>query len=140
MTLLNREALLKKDKMKVERVDLEDGNFVFVCQMNGRDRDAFDQSLMIQKTNDKGETSFERNMNDFRARLAVHTICDENGVRLLQDEDAEVLSVNKSAAVLEKIVLTAQRLNKISDEDKTRMVKNSEGGEADDSGSDSALN
>ncbi|MFA5526846.1 MAG: hypothetical protein WC992_08475, partial [Acholeplasmataceae bacterium] len=61
---------------------------------------------------------------DFRAKLAAHTVCDDKGVLILQAGDYETLSQNISAKRLEKIITVAQRLNKITDEDKENLVKN----------------
>lgn len=120
--LLDRSGLLKKEELKKEKVDLGNGEFVFVRQMTGRERDRFEQSLFKEE-----DGKMVRSLDDFRAKLAVNTICGEDGKNLLQPQDIVVLSTNMSAARLEKIVEIAQKLNKISEEDKEAMVKNSEG-------------
>ena len=122
MALLDRKKLLTKEDFKVEKVDLGDGDFVYVRQMSGRERDRFEQSLIIEKPGSK--EGFEKALDDFRAKLAVVTVCDEKGNLLLQPKDAPTLSQSMSAAKLERIVNVAQRLNKISEEDKEQLVKN----------------
>jgi len=138
MKALNRDALLQKEELQIERVDLDKGAFVFVRQMTGRERDRFDQSLMQEVKDRSGNKTYERNLSDFRAKLAVSTLCDDKGVNLLTHEDIATLSQNMSAARLEKIVTKAQELNKITEEDKENLVKNSEGDPVADSISDSA--
>lgn len=138
MALLNRENLLKKEKLEIEKVDLGKGDHVFVRQMTGRERDKFEQSLIKENKNVEG--GYEKSLDDFRAKLAVVTLCDEQGAPLLQPGDYPTLSQMMSAARLEKIVNIAQKLNKISEEDKENLVKNSVVGQADNSSSVSAEN
>lgn len=121
--LLDRNSLLKKEELKTEKVDLGNSSYVYVRQMTGRERDRFEQSMMKEVRN-KGKVNYERSLEDFRAKLAVQTLCDEKGNNLLQPNDYEALSTNMSAAKLEKIVNIAQELNKISEEDKEALVKN----------------
>jgi hypothetical protein len=137
MAMLDRGKLLAKEDLKTKRVELDDGDFTFVRQMTGRERDRFDQSLMNEKKDRKGNTTYERNLNDFRAKLAVCTLCDGEGQNLLEWGDYKTLSMNMSAARLEKIVSEAQELNRITDEDKENLVKNSEEVQEEDSGFDS---
>lgn len=134
--LLTRKQLLNKQPLKKEKVEILDG-FVFVRQMTGRERDRFEQSLMITVTKPDGTVTMERNLEDFRAKLAVQTVCDENGVNILNQDDYELLSQNISAATLEEITETAQRLNAITKKDRDNLVKNSSDAQKDSSISDS---
>ena len=138
MALLDRKALLAKEKLEVTKVDLGDGNYVFVRQMTGRERDRFEQSLI--KENKHAEGGYEKTLEDFRAKLAVCTVSDEDGNLILQPGDFGILSQNMSAAKLEKIINTAQRINKISEDDKENLVKNSEAVQDGNSTSDSVEN
>ena len=139
--LLNREKLLAKEELEVVQVDLGKDEFVYVRQMTGRERDRFEQSLRREIKNKAGMVDgFEMVLNDFRAKLAVVTLCNEKGELLLKPTDYPLLSENMSAARLEKIVNEAQRLNAITEEDKEALVKNSEVGQADNSPSDSVEN
>jgi hypothetical protein len=130
--------LLEKETLKIEKVDLGGGDFVHVRQMTGRERDRFERSLLLEVEDRKGNVTYKRALEDFRAKLAVNTLCDEKGDNLMEPTDADVLSQHMSAARLERIVDKAQELNKISEEDKEAMVKNSEGGQTDVSNSGSA--
>lgn len=123
MAILKREDLLKKEELKTVKVDLGKGDFVYVRQMTGRERDRFEQSLLKQ-VNKKGQIVYEQSLEDFRAKLAVNTICDSEGNNLLNPEDYGTLSQHMSAARLERIVEVAQELNKITDKDKENLVKN----------------
>jgi len=139
MTLLNRTSLLKKEEVQIVKVDLGNDEFVFVRQMSGRERDTFEQSILKEVKNEKGDvTGYDRSLVDFRAKLAVVTLCDEKGNSLLKPEDYEMLSLNMSARRLEKIVNEAQKLNAITEEDKENLVKNLGGDQVADSNSVSA--
>lgn len=132
MALLNRKNLLKKQQLKIEKVILDKDDFVFVREMTGRERDNFEQSLMKETTRDN-KTTYERALDDFRAKLAVNTICDENGNLILDKDDYPILSQNMRASQLEKIINTAQQINRISDTDKDNLVKNSDCGRLENS-------
>jgi hypothetical protein len=124
--LLNRDLLLSKEKLEVEKVEFENGDFVFVRQMTGHERDVFEQSLLKKNKDSKGMiVSYEQATEDFRAKLAVVTLCDENGDSILNPEDYPTLSCNMSAKRLETIINKAQKLNAITEEDKENIVKNS---------------
>lgn len=122
MALLDRKNLLEKENLEIVKVDLGKGDFVFVRQMTGRERDRFEQTLI--KENKAADGGYEKSLDDFRAKLAVVTMCNEQGELIMQAGDYPLLSQNMSAARLEKIVNTAQKLNKISEEDKENLVKN----------------
>lgn len=135
MGFLDKAALLKKEELEVVKVDLGKGDFVYVRQMTGRERDKFEQSLI--KENKNAEGGFEKALDDFRAKLAVCTVCDEGGKLVLTPADAPLLSQMMSAARLEKIVNKAQEMNKITEEDKENLTKNLKDGPAVSSPSDS---
>lgn len=140
MGLLNKKELLAKEKIEVKEVDLGNGDFVYVKQMTGRERDQWERSLMKKKTDQNGNVDYEQSLDDFRAKLAVNTVCDETGKLILSKDDYPILSQHMSAAKLEKIINVAQELNKISDKDKEGLVKNLEGGQPASSSSGSVEN
>jgi len=123
---LSRSLLLQKEELEKVKVDLGKGEFVYVRQMTGRERDNFEQSLIKENKDLKGNvTGYDRALGDFRAKLAVVTVCDEEGKALFLPSDYSLLSQNMSAKRLELIVNAAQKLNAISEEDKEALVKNS---------------
>jgi len=139
MGLLTREMLLKKEDLKREKVDLGNGDYVFVREMTGRERDRFENSVLSREVKgEDGKLTFERSLEDFRAKLAVNSMCDENGELLLKPEDASVLSTRMSGRRLVLISDAAQRVSRISPGDRDDLVKNSEGGQAASSTSGSA--
>ena len=139
MGLINKATLLKREELKTVQVDLGNEEYVFVREMTAHERDQFERSLMRQVRDMHGKTTgYEQSLEDFRAKLAVVTMCDENGDMILEPKDAATLSKSMSAVKLVKIVEAAQKLNRIGEEEREEIIKNSEVGQADNSSSDSA--
>jgi len=131
--LLDKKKLLERDELLTEKVEFENGNYVYVRQMTGHERDVFERSLYVMDGINKPTTR----LDDFRAKLAVVTVCDEDGKLLLDSKDYLLLSNAMSAAKLEKIVNVAQKLNAITEADKEALVKNSDAGQPGSSSLDS---
>jgi len=139
MEILDRSKLLAKEELERVEVQLSETEIVFVRQMTGRERDTWEQSLRKETRDKKGTvTGYDIALNDFRAKLAVCTLCDGEGKLLLSMSDYPLLSQNMSAFKLEKIINAAQKLNAISEEDKEALVKNLEADQDDNSSSGSA--
>ena len=126
MGLLGRVDLLKKSVLRQEKVILDEvtDEYVFVRQMTAHEKSVWEIS-QVEKSGVGKKTSYDFTLDDYRAKLAVVTICDEKGVLLFQPEDYNELSANISAFKLEKIVDVAQKLNTITEEDREEIVKNS---------------
>lgn len=141
LILLTREALLQKDDLKVEKVELSKG-YVFVREMTGHEKDIWEQSMLKQKPsgNKNKGVEYETTLEDFRAKLAVVTVCDAEGNLLFKPEDARVLNKMMSATNMERIVTAAQKLNAISEQEKEELLKNSEADQTDSSNSNSVEN
>lgn len=138
MGLLGKKELLEKEKPQVEKVDLGKGDFVFVRSMTAHDRDVWERSVLKERRNSKGQLeSYDTVLEDLRAKLAVMTVCNEEGDLTLEQKDYVMLSRSISAARLEKIINAAQKLNGISEEDKEELVKNSLADQVGNSNSDS---
>lgn len=123
--LLGKEDLLKKADLTKEKVELSSGH-VFVREMTGKEKDIWERSMVKQKPSGNKNTPFEyeTTLEDFRAKLAVVTVCDEEGNLIFSEKDVKKLNEFIKASDLEKIVNRAQKLNAISQEDKDEMVKN----------------
>ena len=125
MALLNRDALIEKKALKKEKVDLGNGDFVFVRQMTGKEQETWEHLIMEFVDNKDGKVEVINKREHYRGKIAVCTVCDADGKLLLKAEDAEALSKSMPADQLNKIATAAQRLNKLRDEDEKAMVKNS---------------
>lgn len=144
MGLLGKMQLFAKDKLKTEKVVLEttivepevkegdkvvkeavvQEDYVFVRQMTGHEKNVWEMSQLKQSGAGKN-TQYNVTLDEYKAKLAVVTVCDEEGELLFEPEDYKKLSMNISATKLEKIVDVAQRLNTITEEDREVIVKNS---------------
>jgi hypothetical protein len=138
---LNREALLQRDELKIEKVQLTRG-FVYVREMTGYEKDVWEQSMLKQRpSGDKNKpVEYETTLEDFRAKLAVVTVCDESGELLFQPKDVKTLNKMMSASNMERIIEAAQRLNAVTEKDKEDILKNLEAEVGESSNSDSAVN
>jgi hypothetical protein len=138
MAMLTREQLLTREKLEIKEVDLGNGDFIYVREMYANEKNQFEMSIMKEVEGKDGKTSYKQNLKNFQAKLAVNTICDQDGNNVLLPNDVEALATSMGAKRMNKIILVAQELNKITEEDKEKMLKNSDGGETADSSSASA--
>ena len=146
-SILTREMLLQPaTNLTIKEVVISKG-IVYVREMTGFEKDTFEQSLtrQVEVPNIPGQkgvmnTKYEMAADNFRAKLAVVTLCDPNGTLLFHPREYVQLSKALKASDLEKIAEEAQKLNAISDEDKEALLKNSEAGLEEGSNSSSAVN
>lgn len=127
MTLLTAEAILNKaNDIRVERVEIPEwGGHIFVKEMTVRERDALDDETY--RADVRG--TVERNMDNYRARYVVRTVCDENGVLIFKPKDAEKLG-QVGSEVITKIFNAARRLSggDISLDDLAKNLKGTDEG------------
>jgi len=117
MILNRKEVLLANDIVK-ELVHIPEwGGDVYVRGMSGEARDKFE--MLILQTNGKSKKA---NTENFRAKLASMTVCDENGDLLFTEDDVKELA-KKSAAALQRIFIVAQRLSRIGNEDVKELAE-----------------
>lgn len=109
---LNRDAILAKPELPRVAVDVPEwGGTVFVREMTGVERDRF-------------EAAHAKAPNDnFRARIAVATLCDDSGKRLFSEADVAALGEASSAA-LSRVLDAALMVNKFGDKAIEAEVKN----------------
>lgn len=138
MGMLSRSEMLKQQPLKIVKVELDKENFVYVREMTGRERDLFEASLLKSVQLSNGDTKLEQDMSDFRAKLAVCTVCDESGKLLFSPNDYKTLSANMKASWLTKIATAAQELNALEEKQQAELRKNSGSSPAEDSLSGSA--
>ena len=126
---LSREAILSVADITVEQVAVPEwGGMVRVKGLTGAERDRFEAVLLQDK---KRPNRLEAYVN-FRARLVVLSVVDENGNRLFTDKDVAALGA-KSAQALERVYQVASRLAGLNNEDVEELTKNSESDQSDDS-------
>jgi hypothetical protein len=112
--ILQPRQLLKKS-VKVPEWAVGGETEVFVREMSGAERDAYEAALYRDK---------EESLTNARAKLAVRCVCDENGSLIFNESDIAALG-EQSARALERVGRAAQRLNGLSDQVLEEAVGNS---------------
>lgn len=130
---LTRDQIRTLDDRQYEDVDVPEwGGQVKVRSLTGRERDAFERTLINEKKNGQRES----NLENFRARLAILAVVDADTKELMfTDRDAKWLG-DKSAGALQRIVEVANRLSGLTPEDVEELVEDFDEGPSIDSGSD----
>jgi hypothetical protein len=120
MEPLTRESILQaKDLDLCPMAIPEWGGTIYVRCMTGTERDAFEaEAYTIRGKN------VEINRENFRARLLVRVLVDEENQRIFSDQDINSLG-GKSAKILDQLFSVAMRLNGLSREDVEELTKNS---------------
>ena len=121
MPIATKSQILEADDRPVEKVQTPewgDDAFVLVRSISAAERDKFEQSIIEERGK-----STRTNLENIRARFAAMCVVDEEGARVFSDAEASALG-NKSAAVLDRIFGTAQRLNGMSAEDVDELAGN----------------
>ena len=116
---LGKEDILKAADNDPEEVNVPEwGGVVLVRGMTGRERDAFEVSLMTPGRGGK------RVMDpaNVRAKVVTRCVVDDDGNRLFTDSDVVEIG-GKSAAALERVYAVAARLSGLSDEDQEAMAR-----------------
>jgi hypothetical protein len=118
---LTRDQILNADDLKYEEMDVPEwGGLVRIKVMTGMERDDFEQSVFDMKGKDT-----KVNLKNFRAKLLVKTIVDDQGRRVFEESDIEGLS-RKSSKVLDRIFNKAQEINGIGQKEVAELTGNSE--------------
>jgi hypothetical protein len=129
---LSRDDILKAADNEPEEVTVPEWNgSVLVRGMTGRERDAFEVSLMTQGRNGRREV----NTANVRAKLVVRCVVDDDGNRVFTDADIAELG-DHSAAAVDRVYAVAARLSGMGgDEEQAELVRDF--GQADGGGSSS---
>jgi hypothetical protein len=112
MPRLTREQILEKSTLATEEVEVPEwGGSVLLRELSGKERDAFELSLVEQNGTDQ-----QVNLNNLRARLVAWSVVDENGAKLFST-DGDVIKLGElSARALQRCFEKAQELSGLSNE------------------------
>ena len=122
MSLLSKTAILTANDLQTEDVEVPEwGGAVRVRSFTGRERDAFESSMVRGEGRDR-----KVDLTNMRARLVGLTVIDETGQRLFTDGEVDLLGA-KSGAALDRVFAIAQKLNGLSGADVEELSKNSNG-------------
>jgi hypothetical protein len=101
---LDRKSILAADDVRKEKIAVPEWKGdVFLRVLTGTDRDRFEESYADQK------------MKAFRIRFLLLALCDEDGVRLFSDDEADVLG-KKSSVVINRLFEAGWKLNAFTQE------------------------
>ena len=126
--LLTRDAILAVQDITTETVDVPEwGGAVLVRGMTGRERDAFESSIVQQpaangRRQAPARQQSQTNMENLRAKLASYCIVDEKGDRLFSTEDVAALG-GKNAGALSRVFDVAMRLSGITEGDVDELAE-----------------
>jgi hypothetical protein len=119
--ILGREEIFGANDFTIKKIPVPEwGGNVYIRNLNGKERDAFEASCIT--TNG---TKREVNTINMRARLVARSICDAEGAALFTEADVNALG-EKSAAALDRIFAAAQELSGLGAQDVENLAKNSE--------------
>ena len=121
--LLDKATLLKPAMPRIERVNGENGDFVFVRALPMGNVDEYENENYVFNA-ESGKMSLNR--RNYRSRLLVRAICDDKGIPLLTLKDIDAIS-KQSGKFWDDCYRAALRLNGLSGrEDVERAEKNSD--------------
>ena len=132
--LLTRQAILDAQDIGREVVPVPEwGGSVLIRGLTGRERDAFEASIVRMQRGAPG-AGMERSLQNIRARLVAMAAIDEAGARLFEDRDVRALG-EKSAAALDRLFDVARRLSGLTEGDVQAIAEDFGGAQSGDSGS-----
>lgn len=115
---LSRDDILAQTRRRIIKVDVPEwGGFVFVKEMSGTERDAYELSQLQGRTNNK-----PLNLVNARAKLVMLTTVDEAGKMLFTRADVDALG-KTSAKALTRIFKVASDLSGLTDEDMEELTE-----------------
>jgi hypothetical protein len=118
---LTKAQILGAVDVQIEEVFVPEwGGSVYIRNLNGKGRDAFEGSRIRIKDNNKVEMIHDNT----RAKLLSLTLCDEAGALLFSEEHVAALG-EKNASALDRVFEVAQRLSSLRPADVETKVKNS---------------
>jgi hypothetical protein len=118
MALLNKDLILAADDLETVDVDVPEwGGSVRLRTLTGGERDKFESDMIDQR----GKSN-KMNLVNLRARLVALCAVDEGGKRMFGDNEVTKLGA-KSAAVLDKLFVAAQKLNGMTQQDVEELTE-----------------
>ena len=113
---LTKDQIFNASDHQIKTLNIPEwGGDICLKTMTGFQRDKYESEILkCQKNN-----SFV----NMRVKLAIYTVCDEDGNLLFEEKDINLLT-KKSASALDKIFDEATKMNGISEEDIEELEKN----------------
>lgn len=131
MALLSKEAILAADDRQVRDVPVPEwGGEVRMRGMTGRERDAYEASIIDQRGGERKVI-----LANARAKLVAKCAIDEAGALMFTPDDVRALG-GKSAVALERLFDAARELSGMAEGDVERLAENFGDDPSDDATSD----
>ena len=129
---LTREEILRADDTVIEKVETPEwnGGYVYVKGMTAAARGKLEATNVDQRGK-----QHRIKLVELRERIAVVSVCDENGKLIFTQADIMALG-EKSAAPLQRIVEVSNRLSGVTEEDIEEMTEEMEENPFGDSATD----
>lgn len=120
MSAMDKTTILAlASRLRVEPVTIEGvKDPVYIRTLTGRERDGFEQSCFTQRGKDRVLST-----ENIRAKLLVRSICDEKGVRLFSDNEADSLG-GIPADILDVLFTRAQKMSGLAPSDVEELAGN----------------
>jgi len=116
---LSRDDILKAADNEPEEVDVPEwGGSVLVRGMTGRERDAFEVSLLAPGRGGRRQVD----PANVRAKLVARCCVDDDGNRLFTDADVAELG-GKSAAAVDRVYAVAARLSGMGTDEQEELTR-----------------
>lgn len=114
-----RDKILNAKDLKEEKVLIQEwGVTIVIRELTAAQRDKYESSIYEIKGKD-----VKVNQDNIRAKLVTMTTYDEEGNKVFEPGDVEALGL-KSAAALDKLFDTAQRLSGLTKAQQEKAEKN----------------
>jgi hypothetical protein len=134
---LSKDQIVGADDRPTRDVDVPEwGGTVRVRALSGSDRDAYEASMRTVMPDGTGGMKVVADESNARAKLAAHSMVDENGERLFGDHEVSRLGL-KSAEALHRVFMAAAELSGLTDDAEKEIEGNSEAAPGGGSSSDS---
>lgn len=109
---MNREQILQKRPPKVKPVEVPEwGGTIHIRVMTGAELDGYDQA------------AYQNDYRMIRAELLVRCLCDEQGNRILSDQDVAELA-QQDGYILDRLFDEAREHNGMTSRAKESIAKN----------------
>lgn len=121
-----RDEILGLVDRRIEKVWIPEWeNHVYVRSLTAQELDTYNQSNLRWSPGGGGkQVQYQVDLTDSEVKLAVRALCDQEGTRLFQDHEYEILA-RKNAGAIKRIADAARRLSGITAAAVEELEKNS---------------
>lgn len=131
MAFLSRDQIVEADDVEYAVVPCPEwGGDVRLKSIRGTQRDAYEQSLIVEKAGSRS-----MNLRNARAKLVVLCAVDEAGALLFSADDLNALS-RKNAKPLDRLFDECKRLAGLSEDDVDKLAEDFGAARSDEATSD----